>query len=177
MAATFTVEDGTGLAAANAYCTVEFADQYHEDNGNPAAWSSLSEADKQKHIRLGARYLDAVYAHRLPGERTSATQRLEWPRLWASDRDGHALADDEVPTSWQEGNAVAALKSAEAEADGTSLLADIDEPGSLKRERVKLDVIEVEEEWIGGKSQTAEYPEIDAAIARVVLAAGRLRRG
>lgn len=36
--ATFVVEDGSGLATANSYCSVAEADTYHSNNGNPAAW-------------------------------------------------------------------------------------------------------------------------------------------
>lgn len=44
MPATFVVETGAGLTNSNSYCTVEFADQYHIDNGNPSTWSDIAAA-------------------------------------------------------------------------------------------------------------------------------------
>ena len=53
-------EDGTGLANANAYVSVEFADEYFSARGNQA-WAGLGSADKEAAILKATDYLEAVY--------------------------------------------------------------------------------------------------------------------
>ena len=54
------VEDGTGLANANAYVSVEFADEYFSARGNQT-WVGLGSADKEAAIIKATDYLEAVY--------------------------------------------------------------------------------------------------------------------
>ena len=53
-------EDGTGLANANAYVSVEFADEYFSARGNQT-WAGLGSADKEAAIIKATDYLEAVY--------------------------------------------------------------------------------------------------------------------
>lgn len=71
-----TVEDGTGLATAEAYISVTDADSYFSDRGD-AAWAALTTAAKEQALRKGADYLQS---YRWQGWRLNATQALAWPR-------------------------------------------------------------------------------------------------
>ena len=72
-------EDGTGLANANAYVSVEFADEYFSARGNQT-WAGLGSADKEAAIIKATDYLEAAYFDKWQGERLKADQALSFPR-------------------------------------------------------------------------------------------------
>lgn len=73
------VEDGTGLSNANAYVSVEFADEYFSARGNQT-WARLGSADKEAVIIKATDYLEAVYFDKWQGERLKSGQALSFPR-------------------------------------------------------------------------------------------------
>jgi hypothetical protein len=73
-----TVEDGTGLPDANAYCDLAFADAYHADRGN-AAWTG-DDAAKSAALIKATDYLRR-YSERWLGYKTKPDQALDWPRV------------------------------------------------------------------------------------------------
>lgn len=73
------VEDGTGLAGANAYVSVEFADEYFSTRKNEA-WAGLDSAAKEAAIIKATDYLEAVYWGKWQGEKLKADQALAFPR-------------------------------------------------------------------------------------------------
>lgn len=73
------VEDGTGLAGANAYVSVEFADEYFSARKNEA-WAALDGASKEAAIIKATDYLEAVYWGKWQGEKLKADQALAFPR-------------------------------------------------------------------------------------------------
>ena len=73
------VEDGTGLAGANAYVSVEFADEYFSARKNEA-WIALDSAAKEAAIIKATDYLEAVYWGKWQGEKLKADQALAFPR-------------------------------------------------------------------------------------------------
>lgn len=75
----FTVEDGTGLDAANTYVDVSYADTYHLDRFN-SKWSAASQPQKQGALIRASEYLDTRFGRRLLGERKNASQGLFFPR-------------------------------------------------------------------------------------------------
>lgn len=75
------VENGEGLADAEAYASVAFADAYHLAMGN-TAWADLGTTAKEQALRRGTQYLDTNYT--FTGTRKTTTQRLEWPRVTGS---------------------------------------------------------------------------------------------
>src|SRR5687767_9009814 len=78
----FTPEDGTGLADANSYADVAFADAYFLDRGN-TAWAALATEAKQANLILATDYIDMVFGQRFAGCREEDEQALEFPRtLW-----------------------------------------------------------------------------------------------
>jgi len=72
-------EDGTGLAGANAYVSVEFADEYFSARGNQP-WVGLDNAAKEAAIIKATDYLEAVYWEKWRGEKLKADQALAFPR-------------------------------------------------------------------------------------------------
>jgi hypothetical protein len=79
MAATFTVEDGTGVTDANSYTTTSFADQWSEDHENNTAYTSASSGAKQQALRMATLAMQQWFAHRWRGERLTTTQGLHYP--------------------------------------------------------------------------------------------------
>jgi len=102
----FTVEDGTGVAGANALIATDFADTYHADRGN-SAWTG-SGPDKQRAIVRATDWLCAEVAYR--GRLVEDEQALAWPRQDIQRAsDGFALPDDEIPLGLQRATAELAM--------------------------------------------------------------------
>lgn len=78
------VENGTGLADADAYISVSEADAYHTSYGNDA-WADLTDPQKEIAIRRATQYIDANFRFR--GVKKFVAQRLEHPRVGYADRE------------------------------------------------------------------------------------------
>lgn len=86
---TLTVEDGTGLAAADSYISLTDATTYATAMG--LDWSG-DDASKESALRRAAKWLDGRYGAYFPGTRTQGrSQALQWPRRDAYDRDGNLI--------------------------------------------------------------------------------------
>lgn len=57
-------EDGTGLATANTYCSIDTADTYFAAYGASATWTAATDAQKKDALRRAAEYLEDVYGAR-----------------------------------------------------------------------------------------------------------------
>jgi hypothetical protein len=94
----FTVEDGTGVADANAFVSLEVADAYHAVRGNTAwtgAVSSPPDAKEAAIVRASAA-LSGSYSWK--GTRLKGRgQGLAWPRTGATDGEGCDVPADTVP--------------------------------------------------------------------------------
>lgn len=73
----FIVEDGTGLADANSYASVQDYRDYAESRGIDK--TSELDATIQGYLVQSTDYLDLTYTYK--GERLTETQMLEFPRL------------------------------------------------------------------------------------------------
>lgn len=130
---TFTVEDGTGLADANSYGSVDECDAYYEHH----LYANIWEADPTKQeaaLVTATRLIDA--ATRWRGARLTPTQALDWPRLGCVLDDQWEVPADEVPQK---------VKWATFEFCRFLLVKDretLTEEPAIKRERV--DVLEKE---------------------------------
>lgn len=84
---TLTVETGTGLdLAADSYCSVDFADTYHDNRGNDA-WALATTVQKDRALRKAVDVMTQRYRLRWLGQRVVYTQPLEWPRYNVSIPD------------------------------------------------------------------------------------------
>jgi hypothetical protein len=144
-----TVEDGTGLAAADSYISIAAALVYHAAMGN-TAWAAATEAAQEIALRRAAQYLDTNYRFR--GERLTTTQALEWPRVW--------YEPDNRTEAWP----VVAVENAACEAALRAL-------SDTLREDVSAD--QVTEETVGPitikyarKTGQTRYPVVDAIIRK-----------
>lgn len=81
----FTVEDGSGVANANAYASEASVDAHHDDRGN-APWTGTTTVKQQAIVRA-TDYVDKRFGPKFRGFRESKQQGLEWPRLSAFDND------------------------------------------------------------------------------------------
>lgn len=92
--------------SANAYCTADEADAYHDARGFNPEWTGATSGPKEQALVWATRQLDQLdwkgtKRHPLPGN-----QALRWPRAGIIDRDFVRVDPDSIP-SW--------LKNATAE--------------------------------------------------------------
>lgn len=73
----FVVEDGTGLADANSYASVAFADAYFAERGI-TAWTGTN-TQKEQWLVQATDYIDFRFGRRFAGERLTTTQALIFP--------------------------------------------------------------------------------------------------
>jgi hypothetical protein len=93
MAATFTIEDGSGIANANAYSPVVFVDDYHDSCGN-SVWQTLDDSTKTTSIVRATFYIDKRFGRKFRGYKQNIQQPLQWPRLDAFDDSGFMYGND-----------------------------------------------------------------------------------
>ncbi len=89
----FTVEDGTVVAGANAYITVDQYRTHHTDRGRAALITDTGQGDTavQAAIVQATDYVDKRFGRRFRGDRRASSQELEWPRTDAWSDDGYLL--------------------------------------------------------------------------------------
>lgn len=106
---TLTVEDGTGLAGANAFVSEAYCTTYHADRGNSTwAASTYSTAQREAAIIRATDYLSEAFNWQ--GFRANArVQALGWPRYDVEDRDCNPIPSDEIPREIQKATAEVAL--------------------------------------------------------------------
>jgi len=167
------VEDGTGKSDADSYLSETDADTYHTKYTGSTDWSGASSSEKEMALRKATQYLDAVYGRRWKGVRANEAQALHWPRSNAEDRDGVAIDDDDLPVMLERATAEAALR---AITETNGLMPDISDPGDIKREKKKLDVIEKDTEYMGGKSPIKKFRVIDLLVGDLIEDRGVLSR-
>jgi hypothetical protein len=157
----FQVEDGTGLADATSYVSVEDADAYFAVDPNVTDWDSLDESAKQQWLNWATRLLDqkVIWA----GCVSTATQALRWPRTGVRDRDGRMIASDEIPRQLVE--LVCEFVKFVRVTDPTEG-SDVDQLA-----RLRVDVVELE---FQEDTAQAVYPSIIGALLRGL---GHLRTG
>lgn len=154
------VEDGTCVAEANSYVTLEEAIKYQTDR-NRTDWLELDEEAQIASILRGTQYVDSIYNWK--GRRKYKEQLLAFPRVMLIDLDGFPV--EGIPQR---------LKYAILEATYYLSLADADETatdaGPIKRQ--KVDVVEVE--YFENKSSEDESAEDDTSKYKTL---NRLLRG
>jgi hypothetical protein len=168
----FTVEDGTGVAGANAYITISYADTYHAERGN-AEWTGDDTAKEQAIVRA-TDYIETRWADKFLGrvEFTDPLQALSFPRLYLYDRNGLLVTG--IPELLKRATAEYALRALTSE-----LLPDPTVPGSsgfVTGVRERVGPIETETTYADVSQQTPllrAYPLADRMIAMLVGRPGR----
>jgi len=104
------VEDGTGLADAESYCSVAQANAYHAALGNQA-WANLaSDTLREQNLRKATNFMRQLYRMAWQGKPTKSTQALDWPRYDVEVND-YWLASNVVPVEVKNACAELALKA------------------------------------------------------------------
>ena len=156
------VEDGTGRADAESYCSVATASAYHAARGN-ADWATIaSDTVREQCLRKATDYM-AVFRTRWDGYRKTSVQALDWPRYMVPMKDSYLYGefgaayydDDIVPAAVQNACAELALKVAQ----GTDLTPDLSPP--VVREKVGP----LETEYLPGARQTTRYFGVESMLA------------
>jgi len=164
LAATFTVEDGTGVSGANSYLTIADADQYHLDIGTAAAsWDNLSDAVKQQALRDGTRYLDAAYGERWKGARADGTNPLDWPRSYVIDTDGFDVESNVIPQGLKDACAEAAFR-----ATTETLTPDVTTPGTVQTLAEQIGPIKRTKVYHGGQGEYKRFTVIERLLHDLV---------
>jgi hypothetical protein len=129
-------EDGTGLADADSYNSLEELNAYATRMGE-TTFLALGDSAKEVAARKAADYQDGTYEARLSGRRCLHTQARSFPRYGCEDRDGNVIASDTVHPKWKEAHAALTIK-----ASAEDLAPDRKRDGAVKR--VKVGPIEKE---------------------------------
>ena len=103
------IEDGTGKSDADSVIDAAWADTYFDGRGDFPDWRNSQPEEKAVALRVGAQYLEEVYAGQLSGARTVSGQALSFPRSKFTI-DGNAIASNAIPDTWKKMTAEAALR-------------------------------------------------------------------
>lgn len=136
------VEDGTGLATANSYVSVVYADAYLDDT-----WDAYTTAVKEAALIEATEYVDAIYGSRFMGYPLESDQALEFPRAALYDRYGRAV--EGVPDDLQKAVSRYAALAGAGDLCTTSSSSAMD-AGTIKRKKIKAGAVESDIEYVVG---------------------------
>lgn len=91
---TFVVEDGSGVANANAYVSEQFYRDYHTLRGRDV--SAQTQPEVEAFIVRATDYIEKRFAERWKGSRSTEVQSLSFPRESVTV-DGVTFASDALP--------------------------------------------------------------------------------
>lgn len=96
MPITLVVEDGTGLANANALASRAAVQAEIDQMQFPGPWNALAADENAQNILIVE---GSAWLARLPwlAVRRNATQAMPFPQIGLTTRDGYAVASDSVP--------------------------------------------------------------------------------
>ncbi len=174
IASDLTLEDGTGLAAANTYISLADASTYHALRGNEM-WADATESDQVIALVRATDYVDSRWT--FTGEAFKTTQALSFPRATTYLNNKGADVGETVPAEIAEATAEYAMSVL---GTGESLVAlfpavDQSEPNSVTYKREKVGTLEEETRFdtARGIKITLSYPTAD----KVIKASGFLLSG
>ena len=167
------VEDGTGLANAESFNSVDAITAYNAAHANDPAWAALSsDTERERCARLAAQFMVARWGQRLQGCRLRDAQALPLPRE-SICVDDVELPAAPLPRGWLDAHCELSVRAASG-----PLMPDQAAPGDIELERVKVGSIEVETRFgNGGRSQSTWLPLVDALVAPLLRPANEVVRG
>ena len=121
------VEDGTGVAGADSYVTVSFADDYFSARGSDT-WSALDDAAKERALVRATDFIDNMFEWN--GRRLTESQPLRFPRKGIFDYEGAEVTG--IPGALMQSVCEAAAVSA----GGGELFRTHDANGSVVSEKI-----------------------------------------
>lgn len=169
-----TVEDGTGVATADAYLNEAAVITYEAAHGTTTVFNDAVAGLQEVSVRLATQYVDFEYGQRFVGNKGTAAQALEWPRASAVGNDDYAIDSDVVPAKLADAVAELAIKVA----GGEDLSADI----AAADQNVKVEAIgagpvrEELEYFSGGKRTQKTYPIVEGLLKNLIVSGGTMSR-
>lgn len=136
------VEDGSKPQNANSYCSIEFADNYHELMGD-ADWAGFDTATKTSALIKATESLDLLYGQRYLSMRWPGVQSLLWPRYVFVDRNNYIRQQNEIPVELQKAVAIHAMNIA----NGLEAYPQPNQASKVKKEKYKSEGSEVDIEY------------------------------
>jgi len=122
---TIIVEDGTGLANSNSYCSQDDLDTYCDDRSITLAAGNADAA-----LVRATTWIDNTYRTRFQGWPVKLrAQALQWPRIGVFDQNGIYVATDSIPKEIVQATCEAAIREL---AEAGSLAPDLDRGGNIK---------------------------------------------
>ena len=156
----FIVEDGTGLADATSYSTLDEFKQYWFNKNY--SYDSLNDTDIQRLLNESTAYIDSNYD--FPGYRATSTQGLEWIREAAYYLDGYAIDDDVVPPEVKK----ATSEMAYLIFTGSTPNALISKDGKISSYSNAVDVIKESVKYEAGSTLYSDiYTSVDNLLYRL----------
>ena len=111
--------EAPGASDANTYCSVEAADQYHDNHPQGGvAWTAAEAAQKRRALWQATRLLDAHVVW--TGYAASNGQALSWPRDGMYDRNDYGLDAGVIPPALRDATAEFARHLLDAASDRTA---------------------------------------------------------
>ena len=116
------VEDGTGIADANSYVTLEEAETYFQTKGVGAC--HITESD----LIAATEYIDLAYGDVYMGRLYSNEQGLLFPRTGFYDRNTRQVEEGTIPKELKR----AVFYAAKLKSEGTDLITSKDRESNIK---------------------------------------------
>jgi hypothetical protein len=157
----FTLEDGTGVAGANAYIDAAGVTTYLTDRGRETAWSALVAPAQQVAIIKASDYMEKRWGKQYKGIKFLLTQGLGWPRSDAFDSDGNEFASDALPVQLLQAAAEYAVRASIADLMFDPAVTDGQQSvpiGGIKKIKEKVGDLEVETEYQDANNERAGAP-------------------
>lgn len=169
----FIPEDGTGLANANSFATVDEADTYFADRGN-LTWESLDLEPKQQALVKATDHIEMKFGNRLKGNIEFTIQALSFPRIKLVDREGNLVLG--VPVVVKQATFEYAVRAALG-----PLAPDptVDASGlKLRRKRFRVGQIDTDKTFSRSASASSlkPYPAVDRLLRELTFPGGRALR-
>ena len=158
------VEDGTGLANADAYVSLADADAYFVLYREPTEWEESYDPVREEAIRMATQYLDTHYAARWEGGKTTRTQALSWPRVDVYDDARWLVASNVLPKKLKDATCEAALEHIKRASTG-GLQPTLTDSSTIAKERTVIGGAITEEiEYMSPKEQAIYLPVVEGFL-------------
>ena len=158
----FLLEDGTGIAGANAYIDETALGNYADDRS-----MTLAAGDASAAIIRATKYIDAVYRMRFVGYKTHGrSQGLEWPRTGVLDSQYFPIALNEIPQEIKDATCEAAIRELTTP---FSMLPDLERGGQIRR----LQAGSVAIDYGANATAITTYRVIDGILGNLLGALGQ----
>ena len=168
------VEDGTGLANADAYVSIAFVSDYSSKyTTQGATWSAYDASTQERAIRVATLYLDQTYGNRWRGYRKSKDQALDWPRSGVYDDDDYAIDADTLPIKLQRACAELALDVGAGDELDPDLAAG---SAPIVEESSKLGPLAESVKYLGHKREFKQRTRAEAQLSELTFSAGMTER-